>query len=521
MGLMEVFGKQYGEVWQRLSAGHKVLLILLLALTVGATVAVVRWGSEPDYKVLATDMAPSESAELAAAVEDAGIQTRISEDGTAVLVPSAKLSEARMAAAGKGLTGSTRLGFESFRDPKIGMTPFAERINYLAALQNELATTIASLDSVSHARVHLVVPERALFRSDQQNGSASVVVTTSAGRRLSGDQAAAIANLVASAADGIAPEDVTITDGRGNVIFGGSRDRAQMAAGDQFAYRQRMESYLADKAETMLAKVLGEGRSEVRVSAEVAFEDSKKTETTYDADNAVPVTERLESTKTTGSSTMVGGVVGASGAAGSPSGAPGQRGTPSSQESKTENIDTTYLVGESIKETVDRGATVTRITAAVFIDSVALQEAITGTSATGATPVTLADITQLIKDAIGIDENRGDSLRIVEASFRPATEETLVEEPGMPDWVMTTGQYFAVGALGLVLLFVAKRALKNIESAAPRRVIVPEVMGAEGQAGLPVGAGQGELMQREIAKFVDSSPEAAGRVLESWVMGED
>ncbi|MCK4374224.1 MAG: hypothetical protein KAX19_02810, partial [Candidatus Brocadiae bacterium] len=279
--------------------------------------------------------------------------------------------------------------------------------------------------------------------------------------------------------------------------------------------RQSMEAYLSDKAESMLSMVLGPGRCEVRVSAELDFEDTKETKRTYDPDKKVVTSEKIETTKTTGTAATVGGVVGAAGnvpgqGQAGPVGAAGP-----SQESTTENTDIEYLVSESVMETVNRGASIKRLTVAAFIDPSSLQ------GEEGGSPPAMEDISRIIKDAIGIDESRGDSLKIVDAAFHPVTAELADVTGNGPAWLVPAGRYFAIAALGLVLLFVARRVLKNIESATPRRVVVPEIMGPEGQGGPPARVDQDELIRREISKFVESNPEAAGRVLEGWVMGEE
>jgi flagellar M-ring protein FliF len=303
---------------------------------------------------------------------------------------------------------------------------------------------------------------------------------------------------------------VTVTDGRGNVLAGGG-DEPGAIADDQFAYRQRVEGYLADKAESMLIKVLGSGYCEVRVSAEMLFEDTRETTRTYDPDKKVVVSERIESTKTTGSSARVGGIVGS--AANVPEGPNPSQAEGGGQQSTTENIDTEYMVTESVMETVNRGATVQRLTVAAFLD----MSAVAGEDGTGGP--SKDDISKVIKDAIGFDEKRGDSLMIVESVLNPVTAEIASVGSGVPAWAVKAGQYFAVAVLALVLLVIARRVLKNIESATPRRVMVPDVMGMQG--GGPGPANQDDLMRSEISRFVTANPEAAGRMLEGWVEGEE
>ncbi len=527
MGLFQVFGRQIGGAWTRLSPGHRLILVLLGLICIGGLAGAVFWAAAPDYEILCTDVTPKECASLVAELKSQGITARLTEGGTAVLVPAGKVDEARMVAAEKGIPGTVQMGFESFREPKIGMTPFAERVNYVSALQNELAATIMSLDSVLYARVHLVVPQRELFVRDRKKATASVLVMTEGDQALSRRHAVAIANLVASAVDGLAPTDVTITDGQGNVLVGGGQAGAELAADDQLSYRQKVEQYLSEKAESMLATVLGFNRCEVRVSAELTFKDSRETTREYDPDKKVVVSERIESSQTTGGGAEVGGVVG------SASNVPGEQQAASggasglASTSKTENIDTEYLVSESVEEMVNRGAEIKRLTVAALVDMASLQaptEGETGQEAEGqpaAAGLTLEDVTDVIKEAVGLDESRGDTLKIVQASFYPL----VAAPPGLrgriPRWAVQVGEYFAVAVMGLVLLIVARRALKGIEAAGPRRVLVPEVLEAEGVAPYPTQTDQDELIRQEISRLIEENPEMASRMIEGWVEGEE
>jgi len=525
MAFLQALGQQIGGSWRKLSLGHRTLLVLLVVLCVGVLVGFVSWAGTPQYEILCTDLSAKECAETLRALKDQGVPARVGEGGSAVLVPGGKLEEARMVAAEKGMSGGGSMGFESFREPKIGMTPFAERVNYVTALQNELATTIMSLEPVAYARVHLVIPERELFARESNKPTASVMVVTRGAQALNQRYAMAAANLVAAAVEGLEPQDVTITDGHGNVLAGGGEPGAQMAAADQLSYRRQVEEYLSGKAEGMLARVLGFGRCEVRVGAELEFKDSRETTRQYDPDKRVVVSERIESSKSSGSGSEVGGPVGSAGnVPGEQQAASNVGGTGSSSE--TENIDTQYLVGESVRETINRGATITRLTVAAFVDL--SEDAEPAQSAGGASPEQTQqaagpgteDISRIIKEAIGFDESRGDTLKIVEAQFSRATVGLTGTDGRMPEWVVTAGQYFALGALGLVLLFVARKVLKGIESASSRRVIVPEVMEGEG-AEYASGVNEDEIIRREIARFVGDNPEMAGRMIEGWVEGEE
>lgn len=519
MGVFDSAGGQLARAWNSLSLGHRIILLLLCVVCVGGLAAAVWWAGRPQYRMLSGGLGPEESSELVRSLEEAGIAAQMGAGGSAVLVPAGKLQKARMLAAETGVGGGLQSGFESFRNPKMGLTPFAEKVNYVSALQNELSATIRSLEEVRDARVHLVLPEESLFKKDRKKSSASVLVTTRAGGRLAPKRAAAIANLVASAVSELSPQDVTISDGEGNVLAGDRQTGPEMAAGDQWGYRRTVERDLESKAESMLARVLGPERCEVRVSADLDFKDSKETRREYSPSSRVVVNEKIESTESSGGGMRVGGPAGASGNTEGQA----QTGSPSPQSSETENIETKYMVGESVRETLSRGATIKRLSVAVVLD--ASKEAPSadsdqpGQSAAGtqAGPSTQA-ITDIVKDAVGFDQARGDSLKILEAEFPPPP--TAAAPAGLPPWVGPAARYGAVGVLGLVLLVVARKVMKGLEFGGQKEVIIPEVVDAEGGS-YPANLSQDELLRQEVAKIVQNDPKSASRLLEGWVEQEE
>ncbi|MFO8006454.1 MAG: flagellar M-ring protein FliF C-terminal domain-containing protein, partial [Candidatus Brocadiia bacterium] len=244
----------------------------------------------------------------------------------------------------------------------------------------------------------------------------------------------------------------------------------------------------------------------------------------------VVVSERIESSESSGAGTRVGGAVGRAGnVPGEQQAAGTEPTTPSTTQ--TEKIDTEYVVSESVQEEVTRGASIQRLTVAAFVDmsgdrpaeeeTAEGEEAGAGATAAAASGPKLEDVSRIIKEAIGFNESRGDTLKIVEARFHPLTAELEDIGGGVPSWVMQVGQYGAIVVLGVVLLVIGRRVLNGIASAAPRRVVVPEIVEGEGAAGPPAALNEDEIIRREIARFVAENPEMAGRMIEGWVEGEE
>ncbi len=319
---------------------------------------------------------------------------------------------------------------------------------------------------------------------------------------------------------GLTAADVTITDGHGNVVAGGRQGGPENAADDQWAYRRTVETDLAQKAETMLARALGPGRCEVRVSAEMQFQDTRETQRQYDPESRVVISESVESSKSNGGGGRVGGAAGA--AANNPNQPQSGGASGSGSNSSTENTDTRYLVGESVKETVNRGATIKRLSVAALVDLTPPEAKEGADPKSQPTMPTLDDITRIVQDAVGYDESRGDSLKIVQTSFQAPVEQ--VQAGGMSQFapiLTSAGQYFAMAVLGLVLLVVARRVLRGIEQSAPRQVVVPEVMQVEAATEAAGELSPDEMLRREVARIVGSDPKSASRLLEGWIEGEE
>jgi flagellar M-ring protein FliF len=510
MGSLRNTAQQFNSIWTKLTPAHRTVLIALVLVCVGALVGVVRWSSRTEYQVLAADLTPKEAAELATTLQETGIDCRMNERGTALLVDVARMQDARLAAAEAGLPGaSAGKGFDAFEKPRFGQTPEAQRVMYLNALQNELARTISDLQPVDYARVHLVLPERKLFPGERKAPTASVLVVARRNHAISPSTAQAIANLVAGGVEGLTVENVNITDEKGAIIAGKDESAAGAAASDRFAYRQRVENYLSAQAEGMLAQVLGDGRCKVRVNAELSFEDSTEMRKTYDP-NTVKARERIESSN---DSTPVAESGGSE---------DGQGGSADPAQSTTEKIETEWMVSSVVSEQVRRGATISKLTVAAFVDltepkAEAAEEAEDGEEAAPAGPqLTVADVERMIREAVGFDEGRGDSLNVVQTKFREKAT-PVVTQAGLLDRYGDLGKWVGVGALALVLLLVARRALGAMESRAPRQVMVPEIVAGDNDG----PASHEELLRRELNKFVEGSPDVATRVIEGWVEAEE
>src|SRR5690348_7525420 len=262
------------------------LTILLAAVAVGAGLfAFARWKRESDFRPLYTTLASEDAGAVVQKLKETGVEFRLAENGSTVLVPSAKVAETRLEMASAGLPKSGRIGFELFDKTNFGATEFVEHINYRRALEGELERTVMSLAEVEQARVHVTFTKESVYLESRQPAKASVVLRLRPGAQLVPQNVIAIEHLVASAVEGLAPEAVSVLDVRGNLL---SRQHAASAApdggesGDRLLeIRQSIERDLVAKINSTLEPLLGADKFRAGASVDCDFTSGEQSEEVF------------------------------------------------------------------------------------------------------------------------------------------------------------------------------------------------------------------------------------------------
>jgi flagellar M-ring protein FliF len=275
---------QLKKLFAALSTAQKSGLgAVILLLAVGLPLF-TRWQHESSFKPLFTGMAPEDAAAIVAKLKETGTEHRLADNGTSVLVPSEKVDEARLELAGAGLPKTGRIGFELFDKTNISLTDFGEHVNYRRAVEGELEKTIKSIDTVEEARVHITFPKDSVFLDSREPAKASVLVHVKPGGRLTPQNVVAIANLVASAVESLAPDAVSVVDMQGNLLTRQKRpsNDPASAAENSLDYKQQVEKDLTSKVEATLDPLLGEGKFRIGVTVDCDFSTSEQTDEVYD-----------------------------------------------------------------------------------------------------------------------------------------------------------------------------------------------------------------------------------------------
>lgn len=400
-------------LWRRLSLTQRITLVGVLggaAILVGVVGGLAR---SPEYAVAFANLRDEDAAAIVAKLKESKVPYELSERGT-IRVPAGQVQEVRLLMTAQGLLRQGGAGFELFSQPHIGMTEFAEKINYQRALEGELSRTIGRLDAVETARVHLVLPQPSLFTSQQKETTASVVLELKPGRRLDAGQIQGISQLVASAVEGLKPQQVTIMDTAGAVM----NDRQQASdptrqSNGRMDARQALEARLENDVRTMLGQVLGRERAIVRVSADLDWDQYEASTETFSPQQKAPqVRSQRQVVEVQGQAgSTAGGIPGAD--SNVPT-YPGQAQQPAQQDSRaasqSERRDTTtnYELSKMVEKIVRAPGGIKRLSVAVALDN----EAIADSAQVDA-------ISKLVATAAGLDLQRGDVVTLTSLPFAP------------------------------------------------------------------------------------------------------
>lgn len=407
---------------------------LFAALTITAIAAaflltfVLRMGQE-EHALLFAGVETREAAEITQRLEAANIPYEVRGDGSSIFVPRSRVPEARMMLSAEGLPSRGSIGYEIFDAPDaLGQTQFQQNINRLRALEGELARTIASLDGIDSARVHLVLPERQLFQREAEQPSASIVLQL---RRdeLTTQQVRAIRNLVASATPGLTANRVTILDETGRLLAAAASSEEGAAADGVDARQAATEERIRRTVTDIVEGVVGVGNARVQVSAEMDFNRVSETSERFDPEGrVVRSTSTTEETSTDGSSSR-----GATAGANVPDTTAAASGGGSSNENSSSQETVNYEISRTTRTEVSEGGRVRRLSVAVAVDGVTTPGEGENAAPTYAprSEEEMQRLTALVRSAVGFNQERGDIVEVVNTQFARAPAPPAPEDPGM------------------------------------------------------------------------------------------
>jgi len=486
--------KNLPSKWQQLSRGTRMLLIgTLVALTSIALVSYLASGAADPYQYAFTNLSPEDGQAASGVLKASGIPFRSEAGGSALAVPASKVYDARLLLAAQGLPRASGVGFEIFDKGQFGVSEFTQRVNLRRAIEGELARTVGALDEVRSSRVHVTLGERGLYRGEDKKATASVVVTLHPGRTLADTQLSGIRHLVAAAVPGLDPSSVTIVDGHGAVLGA--------AAGDALTgrgFEQTTEAQLQGRIVSLLEPVVGAGAVVARVAVTIDNSEVSQSSEIFDPDQTALRTEKKSSQNQASDNGTTSGVAGAQG--NQPMVLLGQGGGSTGSQSKSQSNSgdevRTWEISKTSTTTVIRTPRLRKLSIAVLLDQ---------PKDAPRAEAELQRLGELVKRAVGFDEQRGDQFQISSATFTKAeggVEAPAVEgPPKLPWWAPYAAGVFAF----LVVMAVVAVSLRKKKPAAPPLVLKPGMKVSELEA---QNAPQDALAAAKPAKPVEVVPAA-------------
>jgi len=519
---------QLKKLLATLSLRQRTAIVATALLAGGGIWSFSRWKQESDFRPLYSTMAPEDAAAVVQKLKASNVPFRLSDSGSSVLVPSAKVAEARLELAAAGIPKTGRIGYELFDKTNFGATEFVEHINYQRALEGELERSVMSLAEVERARVHLTFAKDSVYLDAKQPAKASVMVKLRPGARLSPQNALAICHLVASAVEGLDPGAVSVLDMNG-VLLNRPRKASTNEGGEpsdeMLEVQQKIERDLVAKIRNTLEPLLGPDKFQAAASVECDLTSGEQSEETYDP--AKTVTINSQKTEDVSGGNEAAGVPGTASNLPRPTSRPGVVVTNVSR--RTENI--TYQPSRMVRRTRLPQGAIKRLSLSVLLDQEVRWEG-TGSQAhrvvVPPSPATLKTIRDLVAGATGFNASRGDQLILESLPFESTLRSGAPPEtapapaPRANPWQRLTGNprilfLVVVGAVaflalagGLGFLFMRKRRPRK---AAANAQATLEDSGRPGTtAGLPKATGEkqieaanGQMAEKDLEEEVLSS----------------
>jgi flagellar M-ring protein FliF len=518
---------------------------LSLAAGVAALAAIIAasvlWSRTPDYRLLYANLSDRDGGAVIAALSQMNIPYRFAEGGGAILVPENQVHDARLRLASQGLPRGGTVGFELVEAQKFGVTQFQERLNYQRGLEGELARSIQSLAAVQSARVHLALPAQSGFMREQQKPSASVLLSLHPARALDRSQVAGIVHLVASSIPEMSPKQVSVIDQNGSLLSSTAESAASGMDPAQLGYVRQIEAGYMQRIIDIVEPIVGRGNVRAQVTADVDFTQSELTAEEYrpnqgkDAISAIRSQQVSEgASKEAGAGAPAQGIPGALSnqppppssapingaaqplqAAGANPAAAAGGGTGSTRRDAVTN----YEIDKTVKVVRNASGQIKRLTAAVVINH---KRNVERNGKVTMTPIPEKDIeaiTALVKEAIGVSKDRGDSVNVMNAAF---TQEEVPKPVELPLWkqpenialAKEAGKHLGLVLLGLLTIFgVIRPAIKAIPSA-PTRPAVRETV--QNDLALPP-PGEATTLPDTVLKMARDDPATVANVVRGWV----
>ncbi|MBV1960810.1 MAG: flagellar M-ring protein FliF [Immundisolibacteraceae bacterium] len=498
-----------------LPVSRQISLMIVIAAAIALSVVVMSWMGQPAWQTLYTPQTDREASELVAALSRANIAYQMEPGSGAIQVPADQHATARQAMAGQGVGGGDR-GFEMMDQQGYGTSQALENARLQRAMEGELQRSINAMAGISSSRVHLAIPRSSPFAKRRQQPTASVLLRPLPGYQIDEVVAGSISRLIAASVPEMTPARVTVLDHRGRLLSGSKGNNALAMSDGQLSYTQRVEDQLARRIESILIPVVGLDGVRAQVHAQLDFTEVDEAAEQYDPERRTVRSEQSQSQQS-GAGSLVGGIPGA--LSNSPPGSevvatPLEEGG-NSQRSSVVN----YEINRTVRHTRNASGAIKRLSVAVLVNYIAVADG----DPAPMEESQLARIEALIKEAVGLDQARGDTLSLTNMEFlQPETAEVVEVPIWEQGWVPGVIKQSLGVLMLLVLVFMVLRPISKRLSEMPppqqlaQAVPEPEMLAAASAAQHALPAAEVEQLEM-VRNLADTDPKKVSQVVKEWI----
>ncbi len=446
---MAGFVEQVQTFSKKLSTLQKVIIsvsVFAVLIVLGAILLSPK--SSSDFGVLYNDLTPEDAGKIVETLKSKEINYDLKDGGSTILVPKDKVYELRVELASSGLPGNSTVGYEIFDKTNLGISEYVQKINYQRALEGELSRTINSLDEVKASRIHIVIPDKALFKEDQKEPTATVTLQLKPDKNISKATVVGIQNLIAHSVEGLTPENVTVIDHKGRIVSPDPIDKSSVAGLTAAQHQQQIdvEQYLSQKVQSMLDNVLGTDNSSVKVTADLNFTQIEKTVTDYDPEKQVVRSEQNITEKSQSTDSLSYPAV--------------------NMAKDQSNTISNYEIPQTIEKIVNEVGNIKRLTVSVLVNGTNKIIDKKGAKSLQYTPRSNEELQQLelaVKNAVGYDPNRNDQVSVLNVPFDNSYYEDMIKDSQPVSWwdVPENRKLVLLIAIILISIFFMYRLLQS------------------------------------------------------------
>jgi flagellar M-ring protein FliF len=493
---------QFRDIWQRFNAVQKAILASAFILMFAGVLVVISLqavnGTDSRMATLYANMDVGAAADVTAFLKENKYEYKLDNDGRTILVPKELTAEIRMAMARAGLPRDQGKGYELFDKNQLGMTDFAQNLNYRRAVETELARSIETFNEIEQARIHVNIPKQTLFMDKKEEATASVIIKLRPGGDLNERQVKGIQHLVASAVEGLKARQVTVLDAEGNMLTKGYADNAVAELTDHnMELRRTKESYLRRQILSILEGFLGPNKATVMVSADMDFDQVNRTEERYDPTRRVVRSEQRDE--------------------GTRSNIPPEDGSATTDASITN-----YEINRTVAQIISSPGSIRRLTVSVMVDGIYERDSASGQRIyRPRSEEDLAILTGMVKNAVGYSQERNDSVYVAAWQFdrsfwedEQAAMAQIVKEGLWEQWAL---RITIVLIVILAFVFLRKVAVSLIEAMNPPVPRYKSISIESETESVPEPVRKQNELIDKLEEWTMANPENAATLLKMWL----